>query len=585
MEQQIQEKWNNKYVLIGHVVLCTCVLLYCLTYVFAGEDVSIVKYLVGAGFSIISMCFEIINYKGKSAILSKKKFGIVFRIVCLIVWGAFYYMADIKLEGNIFFVCMVICMAELLFRVAISSKAARIAVYVLFAFAYAMLSIIMIVVLIQREASRVTLSIGIREIAFVVVTLLLILFIGETISLIWNHMEKQILKQNRAMEDLNEVYEALKDQQEKVNLVNEKLGVQKIELQAANMRINRAHDEMSVQNEIATAIVSSVNNKDMLNQIVDIMQVRLDMDVVAVILEEDNSMLVPGEVPQGRSVYVASSLGKAFEKNLLDSVYKTDLKALLSMHQTYIQNTETESVKFFEFLQEDQELTSVICLPILNKKERLGTLVIGKNRRNVFMDGRAFYENISSQISIGISNLKLYEQMNDMAIRDGLTRIYNRRHLTEVINEYLAEAMAKKIPVSLTLFDIDKFKMINDTYGHQCGDEVIRYVATLLNRVAIKYGGVAGRYGGEEFVVAFRGKDIDTTYEIIKEVHQQIRDEEVVYDDTHVQVRVSAGIASYPETCTNPSDLLTRADWAMYHSKQNGRDQITIDSDQIASKM
>ena len=71
--------------------------------------------------------------------------------------------------------------------------------------------------------------------------------------------------------------------------------------------------------------------------------------------------------------------------------------------------------------------------------------------------------------------------MNDMAIRDGLTRIYNRRHLNECLNEYLSEAMVKKLPVTLALFDIDKFKMINDTYGHQCGDEVIRYVAALLD--------------------------------------------------------------------------------------------------------
>ena len=201
------------------------------------------------------------------------------------------------------------------------------------------------------------------------------------------------------------------------------------------------------------------------------------------------------------------------------------------------------------------------------------------------MDGRAFYENIASQLSIGFSNARLYAQMNDMAIRDGLTRIYNRRYLSDRLNVYLGEAMVKKVPVSLALFDIDKFKMVNDTYGHQCGDEVIRYVATLLNKGAISHGGMAGRYGGEEFVIAFLDKTLEETYEIVKEIHEQIKSEPVVYGDNRVEVRASAGIASYPKTCSNPSDLLTRADWAMYHSKKNGRDQITIDSDQITDKM
>ena len=255
------------------------------------------------------------------------------------------------------------------------------------------------------------------------------------------------------------------------------------------------------------------------------------------------------------------------------------------MTQTYIQNNVTDSVQLFTKLEGKQELPSVVCLPIRNQEERLGTLFVGKNKENTFMDGRAFYENIASQISIGVANARLYAKMNDMAIRDDLTRIYNRRHLTELLRKYLAEAMTKKVPVSLALFDIDKFKMVNDTYGHQCGDEVIRYVASLLNRGALKHGGIAGRYGGEEFVVAFFEKDLDETYHIVEDIHNQIRSEEIVYEGKHISVRASVGVASYPQTCANPGELLTRADWAMYHSKKNGRDRITIDSEKISSQM
>ena len=231
-------------------------------------------------------------------------------------------------------------------------------------------------------------------------------------------------------------------------------------------------------------------------------------------------------------------------------------------------------------------MPSVICLPIIGKEEaRYGTLIVMKNKINVFMDGAAFYQNIAGQISLGVSNAMLYEQMNDMAKRDGLTRIYNRGYLNELLNVYLQEAMQKKTGVTLALFDIDKFKMVNDTYGHQCGDEAIKHVSRLLNIAALRNGGIAGRYGGEEFVIAFLGKSVKQVYEITQQVHVQIRETPVKYADKVFQITASAGIASYPETCENPMDRLTRADWAMYSSKQNGRNRITIDNPEILNKM
>lgn len=586
MEAEIQKTWNNKYIFLLHMAIEAALILFCITYFLSEDDVLIQKYVVVAAIALLSAIIQILNYIGKRKFLTKEtRRGNIYFFVRPLLALVFYYMATTKVEGNIFLILMILLFTELIFFTAMSELLKRVIIYFIFLGAYGIVSVAMCAVLIQDKDSRVTLPVGVREIALVCVVLILLIIIGEILAVMWAYFEKRILKQNRALEDLNEVNEELHEQQEKINRVNEKLGIQKIELQAANKKINRSHDEMSVQNEISSAIAASIEREEMLQRVASIMQIRLDMDMVAIIMEEDNSLLVPGEEPEGRFVALATVLGEAYEKNLMDSVYETDLKEMLLMTQTYIQNTTTDSVKLFARMTEEQELPSLICLPIMNQEERLGTMVVGKNRINVFMDSRAFYENIASQLSIGIANARLYAKMNDMAIRDGLTRIYNRRHLTELLNDYLADAMARKVPVTLALFDIDKFKMVNDTYGHQCGDEVIRYVATLLNKGAIANGGIAGRYGGEEFVVAFAGKGIDETYEIVERIHQQIKSEAVVYEDQEIQVRASVGIASYPATCANPSDLLTRADWAMYHSKKNGRDQITIDSDKISVKM
>lgn len=586
MEIAIQEKWNSKYIFLMHIFVDIALLTHCLTYFFSDDWFIIQKYLVVASLAVVSILLQVFNFKSKRVFLTRRT--LFCRIYCFIrplLALIFYYLSTSKQEGNIFLVLMILYFGELIFYLSMGELFKRVLFYALYVCVYGVVSVAMVVTLIQVDESRVSLDVGVREIATACVVLALMVIMGEVLSVVWDFFEKRILKQNRALEDLNEVNEALHEQQEKINRVNEKLGIQKIELQAANKKINRSHDEMSVQNEISSAIAASIEKEDMLKRVANIMQIRLDMDMVAIIMEEDNSLLVPGEKPEGRFVALSTVMGEDYEKNLLDSIYQTDLKELLSMTQTYIQNTTTDSIKLFAHMTEEQELPSMICLPIMNQDERMGTLVVGKNRINVFMDSRAFYENIASQLSIGIANARLYAKMNDMAIRDGLTRIYNRRHLTELLNEFLADAISRKVPVSLALFDIDKFKMVNDTYGHQCGDEVIRHVATLLNKGALAYGGIAGRYGGEEFVVAFCGKDMEETYKIVKEIHDQIRSEEVVFENKSIQVRASAGIASYPDTCADPGELLTRADWAMYHSKKNGRDQITIDSDQISAQM
>lgn len=590
MEDKIKEFWKQKQVVFHHIFLDVMLLIYCIGVYFAANQEVSIRYAVLFVYALLCVVTELVhNHHVQKKYVHSKRIIQVEKVYCFLrpaLGLAYYYMAETKLEGIIFLILFLIYFFELFYSVALGKKAHRVIVYATYICLYGIISFVMLVVLAQDNLSRVTVGITIRELVTVSVVLVLIVVVSEMMSYMWDFFEKDIFRQNRALEDLNKVNDKMKEQQEKINRVNEKLGVQKIELQLANKKINRSHDEMSVQNELSSIIISSIEIKDMLDKIVDMIQVRLDLDVVVIVLEQDHELYVPGMEEEQQRVYAVSCvLGDEFKKKVIESIEHTDMSEILRMTQTYIQNNVTDSVQLFTKLEGKQELPSVVCLPIQNQEERLGTLFVGKNKENTFMDSRAFYENIASQISIGVANARLYAKMNDMAIRDGLTRIYNRRHLTELLRKYLAEAMAKKVPVSLALFDIDKFKMVNDTYGHQCGDEVIRYVASLLNRGALKHGGIAGRYGGEEFVVAFFEKDLDETYHIVEDIHNQIRSEEVVYEGKHISVRASVGVASYPQTCANPGELLTRADWAMYHSKKNGRDRITIDSEKISSQM
>ncbi|MCH5265325.1 MAG: sensor domain-containing diguanylate cyclase [Lachnospiraceae bacterium] len=608
MRRELKNLRKNRYIMLAHQGLYGAVGLFTIIGYFVPETVSLPNSLLNTAEAgsryveketitlpyllvilaalVLMVLMESASYKGKKHFLEGDRIGPVYHVCRLTFATVFSFILQDSQNGLLFFALILFFAIETVFYVPFDELIKRVGFYAVFTLIYVILSMTITMAMgFLYQDNKISIPLLFRELMLDIVMVLAVVAIGEVLANIWNYFEGHLMMQNRAMEDLNEANEVLKEHQEKIKKTNEMLGMQKIELQTANKKINRAHDEMSVQNEISSIIATSLEKEELLQNITRIMQIRLDMDWVMVILEPDNSLLVPGEEPKGRFVAMSSSLGQEFEEEIMDSINKTELKKLLSLSQTYIQNSVTDTIKFFKYLEEEKEPASMLCLPIIKQDERLGTLVVGKNRENAFMDSRVFYENIASQLSIGISNAALYAKMNDMAIRDGLTRIYNRRYLTEQLDTYLAEAIKQKVPVSLALFDIDKFKMVNDTYGHQCGDEVIRYVATLLNRCALSHGGIAGRYGGEEFVVAFLGKDLDETYRIIEEVHGQIRSDTVSFGGREIQVRASAGVASYPHTCSNPSELLTRADWAMYHSKRNGRDQITIDSDQITNTM
>jgi len=184
---------------------------------------------------------------------------------------------------------------------------------------------------------------------------------------------------------------------------------------------------------------------------------------------------------------------------------------------------------------------------------------------------------------LGVQKLKLesaYKTMHEMAIRDPLTGIYNRGHLNQLVDDLCIKALTEDKVLSVVLLDIDHFKLVNDTYGHLFGDSVIITIARFAQEAAERYDGIAARYGGEEFVIVFWQKDIMTAYGIVKEMKEKVSSHEMDYNGMMVNVNVSIGISSYPETCNDPIQLLNNADLAMYYSKQNGRNRITLDSNE-----
>jgi diguanylate cyclase (GGDEF)-like protein len=174
-------------------------------------------------------------------------------------------------------------------------------------------------------------------------------------------------------------------------------------------------------------------------------------------------------------------------------------------------------------------------------------------------------------IEIGLLQSKLREQ----AIRDPLTNLFNRRYLEETLDRELARAGRESYPVCIIMVDLDYFKKINDTYGHDAGDQVLRALATTLAGQS-RRGDFACRYGGEEFVIVMPNITRRTAYERAKKLRRHLNSLQIPYEGHCLTTTISMGIACYPTNGETRQALLRAADQAMYAAKKAGRDHILM---------
>ncbi|CAH1226068.1 histidine kinase N-terminal 7TM domain-containing protein [Paenibacillus sp. JJ-223] len=167
----------------------------------------------------------------------------------------------------------------------------------------------------------------------------------------------------------------------------------------------------------------------------------------------------------------------------------------------------------------------------------------------------------------------LQEQLKQLAYFDGLTKIYNRTQFLHHARKLLTNALANGQPLSLILFDIDHFKRINDTYGHETGDKAIVHVVSICNRY-LGQDMLFARYGGEEFVIALPEMTLAEGKQLAEQLRMALLEHPMGWDGTNITITSSFGITS----CHNPSDslesLLRDADHALYQSKRNGRNTV-----------
>ena len=169
---------------------------------------------------------------------------------------------------------------------------------------------------------------------------------------------------------------------------------------------------------------------------------------------------------------------------------------------------------------------------------------------------------------------KANESLLRMSQIDGLTGVDNRRHIEERLTEMFDHSARLNEPLAVVMCDVDHFKSVNDSYGHQAGDAVLRQVAEVLRDTAREIDRV-GRYGGEEFLVLLPGANVQDAVSFAERVRQAVADRAFAYDGGVVRRTLSAGVAAWPHPEVRHQEALVKAaDDALYVAKESGRNRV-----------
>lgn len=225
---------------------------------------------------------------------------------------------------------------------------------------------------------------------------------------------------------------------------------------------------------------------------------------------------------------------------------------------------------------EPPAMPSLLVLPLIVHSRVLGTLVLGSSQKHAFSQSvRPALEVLASHMAVSLSNARMLKRLEEQATTDGMTGLLNKRTLILEAERRIKAAARFGKPLSLLVTDIDHFKNVNDTYGHDVGDVVIKGLGDVLRRIK-RDTDIVGRFGGEEFVIVCEQTDEEGATNLAERVRRELENTTFQTELGPLSVTCSVGVAPFPVAGRDWESLFKATDEALYVSKRSGRNQVTV---------
>jgi|GEM_PF-2394886 len=218
---------------------------------------------------------------------------------------------------------------------------------------------------------------------------------------------------------------------------------------------------------------------------------------------------------------------------------------------------------------------ATMASPLLSGHDLVGAIALADSRKN----RRFTPANIrlltmfAQQAAIAVQNARLFNDVQQLAITDPLTGLYNRRHFFELAKREVSRALRMNVPLSLLMLDVDYFKKVNDTFGHGIGDSVLCTIADMCSN-RLRAVDLLGRYGGDEYIFVLPETDAEGARVVGNDLLKSIEQASIENDEQVVHVTISIGISTLSSSVPNLERLLIRADEALYRAKEGGRNRV-----------
>lgn len=242
----------------------------------------------------------------------------------------------------------------------------------------------------------------------------------------------------------------------------------------------------------------------------------------------------------------------------------------------------SKNIKTDKIVKDLFSLSPSFFVPLKAKNRMIGFLLLGEKMESShqFTDyEKNIIENIASLAAIAINNSQLLE----MTTTDIMTHLKLKHYFFTLLMEHLYTINSsgeKKETLSILMIDIDFFKNINDTYGHAAGDIVLEEVAKII-KSCTRNADTAARYGGEEFVVMLNNTSASAAMAVAERIKKSVEEKSIMYDGKKINVTISIGVSSYNFDLESAKSIVERADKALYESKQNGRNRVTLSKNNL----